>query len=179
MARAKASDVVVIRKLIQARPGEVWTSMLGRLSTTRARFMSITASEWITLDEEAEILAAAAATLHPDDPRALQTLAREVAKINFSGIYKAFLQIATPAFIIKRISGIWRTFYEQGEAWVEEFGPRHYALVATGLPELPAVHREYNCGFIAGVLELTNTRGVTVAFDGSRPEELRWVIRWE
>jgi len=178
MSNVKASDTVVIRKLIQSRGPETMNAMLAKLTTTRELFRTVTANEWLPLKAEAEILQSAADVLYPNAPQALRRLAVEVSKINFSGIYKAFLLIATPEFVIKRISKIWRTFFDQGEAKIEIVSPKNVVMVGIYLPELTAVHHEYICGFIAGVLELTSAKMVAIAFDSGNPNAWRWNIKW-
>ncbi len=153
-------------------------ALLARLSLTRQHFPSLTAGEMLPLEQEAEILQAAAEALYPGDPQGLQKLGEEVAKINFSGIYKPFLMIASPEFIAKRIAGIWKTFYDQGGAHVENFHGKSGTVVATGLPELTSVQRRYICGYMAGVLHLTAVKNIQVVVQEQDPQAWRWLISW-
>ena len=175
----KASDVVVIRKMVQERDPQAMKSMQAALTSAKECFPIVSATEWIRLEQESDILQAAARVLYPADPQALQRLGCAVAGIVFNGIYKVFLRVASVDFIIKRLSAIWRTLYDQGEARIENMTSNSGTLVATNMPDLSLVQRQYICGYLTGVLQLAGVKNVQVTHVSADSKAWQWMFRWE
>jgi hypothetical protein len=178
MTNSKANDTVNIRKLIQGQGKEVMDRMLAKLKTTKDLFQSISLTEWLPMDKEDEILQAAAEILYPADPKPVRKLGGTVAKINFSGVYKVFFRIATVAFMAKRISALWHTFFDSGEAHCEDLTDHSVVLVVTQMPDLTPLHREYVLGYIDGILGMTSAKRVEINHDGRDPKAWKWEIKW-
>jgi len=113
MAKVKASDIIMVKKMLQ--DAGLDQQVLPTLSAeTFKALQAAGATSWVEMSQEAEVLQAAAAALYAQDPRALERLGREVAKQQFTGIYKVFLMIPSVDFIVKRISTMWKTIYTAG-----------------------------------------------------------------
>ncbi len=180
MAKVKASDVVTVRKLLLDRGAEVEAQARAVLSPDAlAVFARVHPTDWITLGQEAEILGAAAPLLYPGDGAPLPRLGQEVARIQFSGIYKIFLLIPTLEFIVKQVSKAWKTLYDQGEVRVEDLTPHGGSLVALGLPDLTRVQRDYIGGYLSGVLSLTGAKHIRVSCRDADPRAWKWTLEWE
>jgi uncharacterized protein (TIGR02265 family) len=179
MPKTKASDIVVIRKMLAERGAEAEKSFLDQLTPeVQVCYQQALPSQWIDNAVQAPVFAAAARVLYPLDATGLRTLAATVAKFNFSGVYRIFLQIPTVGFIVKNVARTWRAFYEKGNSRVEDLTATSAVLVVEGFPELTATEREYLCGYYAGILELTGATNIRVRKIEQDPQAWKWSIQW-
>lgn len=179
MANVKASDVVTVRGMAVEKGAETVQRITAALEPEVARlFQQTSATVWIPFAAEGAILQAAAGVFYPQDPRQLETLGREVARRDFTGIYKVFLSMATVAFIVKRAGLIFRTFYDGGDIRIENLASGRGSFVIVDLPDLTAVQRRYIGGFLTGLLELTQAKDVRVTRDEQDPRAWRWHLTW-
>lgn len=178
MAKVKASDLLIVKKLVQEAGVEA--KLLAAVPPDVLRtYQTSGATSWIEVAHEAKCLETAAEALYAGDPLGLRRLGREVARHQFRGIYKVFLAIPSVDFIVKRVSNVWRTQYDQGDARVENLGPKSGELVAFGLPDMTLVQREYVCGYLQGILELTGAKNIRVSKQDSVPQAWRWLMTWD
>jgi len=178
MLNSKATDTVTIRKMILSRGPEAMERMLSKLKTSKDLFLSLSLTEWIPMDKEDEIIQAAADIIFPSDPKAIRRLGTEISKTNFSGIYKVFLRVSSVAFIAKRVSAVWHTFFDKGDAHCEGLTDSHVTFVVTEMPDLTPIHREYVHGYIYGIFELTRSKITEIIHDGSNPQAWKWEVKW-
>jgi hypothetical protein len=180
MSRVKASGSMTIHKMVQKKGAEAAQRFLARLAPgTRETLLHELATSWIPIEQEEEIFRIAADCLYPGDPEALRRLGQSVAEDNFNGIYKIFLRIPTPEFIIRRIPQTWSTLHDEGQACVEDYHDNCGTLVARSIPDLPAVQREYICGYIVGILSLTSAKRISVSKIETDPQAWKWRIAFE
>lgn len=65
------------------------------------------------------------------------------AQDNFKGIYKFFISLATPKFILNNSDKVWRQYYDQGRVTVEWPSGKHCILKLTEVTDMP-VHHEWD-----------------------------------
>lgn len=177
MPKAKAGDIVTLRTLLHGHRTE--EPFLAALSPEAQRvYRTSTASSWVDLPVAFEIYARAAERLYPTEHEPMRRLGREIGRIQMTGIYKVFLRIATPEFLVSRVSHLWRTFYDHGQATVEAFTRDSGVLVVGGFPELVHTQREYIAGYLIILLELTGAHGVRVTLMENDPQAWRWLLAW-
>ena len=179
-AKYKGSTLKTIKNLLKEKGPETEKRFLDRLRPeTRRTFELALPNSWITIEEGAEIMDAAATMLFGGGSRALRMVARLNARQNLGGIYKVFLRIPSIEFVLKRLSNIWHTFFDTGEARVENFTGKQATLVVEKFPEYPEILRESVCGFIEQLLEMTGAKQVGVTRETSDPQAWRWRITWQ
>ena len=172
--QTKGNDIMTLRNMMRELEPEKQKIFLAAIGPeARKLFETSMAIQWIALDLEREILAAAAAVLYPKDPRGVRRLAKQIANRSFGTIYKIFLRLPSIAFLVKRSSSIWKLFYRQGQATVEDFSGNRGTLVVRAFPGLSAVHRQYLCGFFEAILETNGAKHVHVELDESDPDAWR------
>ncbi|MBN2348188.1 MAG: hypothetical protein JXJ22_05085 [Bacteroidales bacterium] len=89
------------------------------------------------------------------------------AEIALKGIYKVFLLIASPKFLIQRASRIITTYYQPSRAIVNENGPNSATLVILEFSEIN-IGLEYRiAGWCIRALELANSKDVKYSIDKS------------
>ena len=180
MANVKATDIVIIRDMLKEKGDEYINALASLLKPetfkTLKTFLSI---NWVPIEVEAEILQEASKLFFPNDPRPLFKLGYTVASKQFTGVYKFFLRIPSVGFIIKNISSTYKTMNDKGSARVDGLTSNSGTFVISDLPEQTAVQREYICGVISCVLELTGVKNVKVVKVENNPNEWKWEISWE
>ncbi|MGD0278436.1 MAG: DUF2378 family protein [Smithella sp.] len=180
MANVKATDIVIIREMLKKKGDECINAMASALQPETFKVLKTVLSiNWVPLEVEAEILQAASKLFFPDDPRPLFRLGHKVSGKQFTGIYKFFLRIPSVSFVIKNISSTWNTMNDTGAVRVDGLTSNSGMFVVSGLPELTPVQREYICGVISCILELTGVRNVNVEKVEDDRYEWKWKISWE
>ena len=180
MANVKATDIVIIREMFKEKGDEDMTALASVLKPETFKILKTTLSlNWVPIEIEAEILQEASKLFFPNDPRPLFKLGYTVAGKQFTGVYKFFLRIPSVGFIIKNISSTYKTMNDKGAARVDELTSNSGTFVISGLPEQTASQREYICGVISCVLELTGVKNVKVVKVENNPNEWKWKISWQ
>lgn len=180
MANVKASDIVIIRDMLKEKGDEKINALAPVLKPEVFQIFKSTLSvNWVPLEIEAEILQGASKLFFPNEPRPLFKLGYKVAGKQFTGIYKLFLRIPSVSFVIKNVSATWNTMNDKGSVRVDQLTSNGGFFVISDLPELTAVQREYICGVISCILELTGVKKVNVDKVENNPQEWKWKISWQ
>jgi hypothetical protein len=117
---------------------------------------------WVSLGPLVELDRALVLGPMGGDVTKMRAFGREIGRGDLSTVYRLAVQLAvSPAMIPGRIARTWTSYFQPGEAFVQEAGARH-ALVGTTEP-LP----EYLCaqgisGWIEGALALAVPDGTGV-----------------
>lgn len=179
MANVKATDTVIIREMFKGKENDL-TIMASSLKPEIFKtFQTALSVNWIPIEVESEIIQVAAGLFFPKDQRPIFKLGHTVAGKQFTGIYKFFLRIPSVSFIIKNISATFNTMNDKGAARVDELTSKGGTLVISGLPEMSAVQREYICGVVTCILELTGVKNIKVDKTDTNPNEWKWKISWD
>lgn len=179
MANVKASDIVIIRDMLKEKGDRDINTLASALKPEVFKTLkSVLSVNWVPLEVEADILQETAKLFFPNDPRPLFKLGYTVAGKQFTGIYKLFLRIPSVSFIIKNMSSTWNTMNDKGVVRVDGLSSNGGTFVIAGLPELTAIQREYICGVISCILELTGVKNVKVEKMHNNPYEWKWNISW-
>ena len=180
MAKTKGTDVAALRHLLEEAGPDKLKAFFERLDAeARECFHRITPSSWTPVEEQLAFYEHAAAVLFPGHPEPLRQLGRAMAEKTFRGIYKIFLRLPTVTFIMSRAAQVWRSYYDQGEAEVEQTGEGEGIFRVRGFPGLPRRMREVICGHMSVLLEATGAKNVRMQIEDGDPNAWRWVIRWE
>lgn len=91
-------------------------------------------------------------------PEGADTIGRYSADVALKGIYKVFLLVASPSYLIKRASKIFSTYYDPSEITVIEQDSRHAILRITKFDEIDLALEYRIAGWIKRALELANCR---------------------
>ncbi|NTV52605.1 MAG: hypothetical protein HGA76_06295 [Candidatus Firestonebacteria bacterium] len=182
MSECKGSNLVFIRKIVQAAGPEKTEALLTKLSSEeKSAFQSALPSAWVSTVLVSRLFEIAADILFPGDSQGLRLLGRELARDQFrSGIYRAFLRLSTVAFVISQVATIWQIYHRQGRAtctW--EKNEKKCDIVVVDYPEFPAAFQEEVAGFLWGMAELTGVKNIRILRDSANPQAWKWTILWE
>lgn len=65
------------------------------------------------------------------------------ARDNFKGVYKFFISLTSPRFILNNSEKVWQQYYDRGKILVEWPGEKHCVLKITDAPDIP-LHHEWD-----------------------------------
>jgi hypothetical protein len=158
MARTKGTNVVSVRRLLQAAAVE--QPVLARLTPQELELYRETlAVGWVTDEFIARLFAVAAPALFPKEPKPIRQLGRTIAHDNLTGIYRVMLRIVSIPFAIERAGSLWRTYNDTGEATITRFGDESRArMTVTGYERFPAECLDETAGYIEGVALLCGAK---------------------
>jgi len=181
MPEVKASDILTIKKIMRDANSGLEAVLIGKLSPeTLHTYRGVQATAWISYAAEAEIIKNAAALIFPQEAKPIKRLGSAVANIQFQGIYRVFLAIATVDFLLQRIAGIWRTMHKNGKPRAEGINDGGGIFLVEEPPAgMLGVQREYIAGYLESLLEKTNVKNVRVVCNAGDPKILVWNVIWE
>jgi hypothetical protein len=184
MNQVKGTGFLIIKKIVRDRGPATEKKFLESL-TPQERVAwdtdKILAISWNPLPSKPEGsgLYEAAQALFPGDPNhALRELGRVMAKEGLPRFYQIFIRIPTVQFIWKRVAALWRSFYDTGDAVMENPGPRQATFVLRNYPEYPPYMREYLCGYFIGMGDLVGLKTMVVRKDETDPRAWKWHLQW-
>jgi len=93
--------------------------------------------------------------------KAGEDLGKYSAKVALTGIYKVFLLVASPQYLVKRASKMMETFYIPSEVEVVEIAPNSAVLKIKKFDGLTKVLEYRFAGWIIKALEFCNKKNIT------------------
>ncbi len=97
--------------------------------------------------------------------------AREIgeysASVTLTGVYKVFLLVATPKYILRKSSRLMKTFYNEAEAEAMEEGPNWFRLRILRFPKLNKMLEHRICAYSRRALELAHAKNVSYTIEKS------------
>ncbi len=179
MPKTKNTDLHSLRKIFQERGPEQEELFLALLTPELLKqYRTTIPADWTPIENQTALYDAAGKVLFPGDPQAARRLGHLMASRSYSGIYKFFLQIPTVQFLIKQAAKIWRTFYDTGEAFVENAEEGYCELKVRDFPELTPTLREVAAGHLTALLEMVHKKIEGITLDETNPKCWVWFIRW-
>jgi uncharacterized protein (TIGR02265 family) len=103
------------------------------------------------------------------------------AETDLRGVYRAFIRLATPRFLIERAGAMWSQYYNSGTLRVTEpgAGQVHFELTGFGAPH--RLHCDAVLGWCARAAELTGAKGVQgqqISCRGDGESRCRFRLDW-
>jgi len=92
-------------------------------------------------------------------------LGRYSSEIALKGIYKIFLKVSSPNFVINRATSVFATYYRPSEIEVKESGPGKVVLSLSGFDKNDILVMYRIGGWISNTLDLTFSEDSKVEFD--------------
>ncbi len=145
---------------------------------------SIMASEWYSYQDGLIKPSELAAQLfyNNDIKKAAWEIGRYSADVGLNGIYKVFILIATPQFIMKRAGKILASFYEPSVLVLGDVRPAGVDVHLTEFPD-PSLIVEYRIGgWIEKALEICRVKNISIKITKSltKGDDMTvYVVDWE
>lgn len=162
----KGTAVKSIKEYVQQKHAEKYLEWLNELPQPSKILMSglIYVSEWYPVMDGAlaPTIALGKVVFNGDSYKAGWETGRYSAETALTGIYKIFVKMATPQFIIGRSGKILPSYYDPSEVIVRETNSNHVILNITRLPSSHEVLEARILGWIERALEVTGCKNVKI-----------------
>jgi len=162
---AKGTAIKSILEFVKSKHADKLDDWLKLLPESSKVYMEnpIFATEWYPVHEALIIPTRQLAFLYFNDLRkAAWQAGRFSADITLTGIYKVFIKITTPSYIIERASKIFQTFYRPSEINVIEKSNKGVRVRISQIPKKDSVIEFRIAGWIERALEINNCKNVKV-----------------
>ncbi len=160
----KGTLVKSIQDFVKKRYPDQYKVWLKELPEASQNIMieSIYANAWYSMKDAAVIPTTIIAKLFYDNniEKAAFDAGKFSAEVGLKGVYKIFIRIASPNFIIQRAGRVFATYYSSSEIVVKNSVDKRLILNITKFPE-PEKLIEYRiAGWCEKALELTNCKDI-------------------
>ena len=186
MLQVKGAVAVNIRNYIKKEHGDRYKTWINNLPESSRKIFSnsINASEWLSVEDAAIIPTKTIADTYfnKDVKKASWVLGRFNAEESLSGIYKVFVLMATPKFMIDRASKIMSTFYNPSKMEVVASRPKGVTLQITELADANPVIEYRIGGWIERALEICGCKGLVVRitkYISAGDAQTEYTIDWD
>lgn len=184
MAQIKGTVLLDTVAAIKARAGESELTKIVQELNAEARTLfeePIYSSTWYPLDAFVEFLEVDIRETAHGDREILTERSEKVIEKQLSGIYKIFVKVGSPAFVIKRISAVHATYFH-GVEIIPEMEEHEAVIKYVGFQKHHAIMEYAIIGFYRKALELCGAKEVALHFSvpiakGDAYSELR--INWK
>lgn len=179
MPKIKGTNIVTLKKIFQKAGPDTEDKFLAKLSEKEADiFKAIISTSWTPIELQARFYELAAQTLYPGSPNGMDKLFIEMAENAYSGVYKIFLKIPSTQFILKRAANLWATYYDSGNAMVENNTDDSFDFIVSEFPELPEILRKAVTANIKVLNQMTGLKNAKIVENWKNPKEWRWQVTW-
>jgi alkanesulfonate monooxygenase SsuD/methylene tetrahydromethanopterin reductase-like flavin-dependent oxidoreductase (luciferase family) len=168
MVSIKGTAILETINLIKSRAGEdALQKILALLDEdARALFKSqIFASTWYPLDPFARFLEVEIRVLADGKEEVVTRGAELATERQLRGIYKAFVKLGSPEFVIKRIAAVHATYFEGVPIEVKIVGHGQAVVTYTGFEKQHRLMGFVIIGFFKKALEVSGAKNVAVRFN--------------
>lgn len=162
----KGTAVKSIQEFVQTRHGEKYSDWLKAMPEASRVIMSkpVYVSDWYSIKDAAiePTIAIGKVIFDGDSIKAGWETGRFSSESALNGVYKVFVKMATPQFIIGRSGKILPSYYDPADLAVKETGSKHVVLNITKLPVNHEVLEARIFGWIQKALEVTGCKNVRI-----------------
>ena len=162
----KGTAVKSIQDFVQTRYGDKYAEWLKTMPEASRVIMSkpVYVSDWYSIKDAAidPTIAIGRVIFNGDSIKAGWETGRFSSESALNGVYKVFVKMATPPFIIGRSGKILPSYYDPAEIAVKESGSKHVVLHILKLPSSHEVLEARIFGWIQKALEVTGCKDVKI-----------------
>jgi hypothetical protein len=167
MIEIKGSAVLETVQAVKRRAGQdAYEKIIGLLDPeTRKVFQAeISPSSWYSLDVFTRFLAFEIKVLANGNEEMIVRGAETVIERQLRGIYKVFVKLGSPEFIIKRIAAVHATYFNGVPIHVEMEGSNKATIKYTGFEPQHRLIGYAIIGFFRKALEISGAKNVVAEF---------------
>ncbi len=109
-------------------------------------------------------------------------MGRYSAEVGLKGIYKVFVLISTPQFIMKRGGKILSSFYDPCHLTTGDVRPKGVDIIISEFPGSSEITESRIGGWMEKALEITNVKNITIDKTKSLAkgdDQTQYVVNWE
>ncbi|NTV52567.1 MAG: hypothetical protein HGA76_06105 [Candidatus Firestonebacteria bacterium] len=175
MPKLKGTILTVMRELFARLGKETEAKFLADLTPEElVIYHTGLPGKFIEVDSLTGLITKAAGHLFPKHPHPIRELGRYESKIQLTGIYKFFLNVASLGVVVKTYPAMWKTYADSGNPIVKLSDDR-VELEAEGWLDMPMVVTEKIGGFMIGIWELMGYQEIKLQI----PAKGKWILTWK
>jgi len=166
MPEIKGTVLLDTLAAVKARAGESELARIVKALSDEARPIfegAIYSSSWYSLDAFVEFLEVDIRETANGDREALSKRSEKVIEAQLSGIYKIFVKVGTPGFVITRISAVHATYFK-GVQIIPEIEERQAIIKYVGFKKQHQILEYTISGFFRKALEMCGAKQVSLHF---------------
>lgn len=180
----RGSVLQSIDEFIQANHADKYDAWKSQLSTeTQDCLKSVVSTKWYPVEqgviEPTELMCK---MFYPDKKKGAWEAGRHSAKVALSGVYKVFVLISTPAFMLKRASRVITTFYSPTALEVKSSTDKSMLIQLTKLPTDNELIEYRIGGWMEKALEICGCKNLRINMPNSIAKGdpyTTYDIKWE
>lgn len=141
-------------------------------ATSKLLSSPISTSKWYPVDEGVIIPTQVFCQMFYgiDQKRGAWQSGRYAAEMALTGIYKVFVLVSSPSFILKRASRVFSTFFDPADLTVAESSDNHAIIRSIQLPAKNSLIENRMAGWMEKALEICGCNGLSVRITKSIDE---------
>lgn len=167
MLHIKGTAVLDTLKAIEARAGKAeLDKIISHLDPETGRIFQqpISPSSWYSCDAFSRFLEADIRETAGGNEQELVKRAELVIEKQLSGIYKMFVRLGSPEFVIRRIAAVHSTYFDGVQIIPEMKGPNRATIQYVGFSRTHRIMGFVILGFFRKALEISGAKRVDVHF---------------
>jgi hypothetical protein len=167
MVQIKGSAIKETIEQIKSRAGEdAFQKILGELDneTRKVCETAIFSSSWYSLDLFTRFLEVEIRVLAGGNEEMVTRGSEAVIERQLRGIYKAFVKLGSPEFVIKRIAAVHATYFQGVPIEVQFQGDKRALVKYTGFEKQHRIMGFAIVGFFKKALEISGAKDVAIYF---------------
>ncbi|MCD4813542.1 hypothetical protein K8S19_07610 [bacterium] len=138
--------------------------------------------QWLDYGAYLRYVFAADKVMGKGDNNLVALSSRYTARKHFSGIYRIFISVASPQFVLKRSARVWRQYFDVGTIETLEAADKHVLAKLTGYPDIPLNHDLSHIPFMEEILTMCgakNPKGKHPKCQARGDDHCLWEFHWE
>ncbi len=153
---------------LAAETRELWTGM-------------IVATEWYPNRLVVDVQETIVRTAYAGDPTRIRELGIVTAKRDLSGVFKVFLAIVSPQYVVSKTASMWSRYYDHGKVQITEQKSGYVRGRFTDVKSFSEAFWNEILGSCMGAIEAAGGKSIQAAIvaggtakDSSMEAEIRW-----
>jgi hypothetical protein len=110
---------------------------------------------------------AAVDVFYGGDRMGVWKMGRHAAEFGLQGVYKMFVRLGSPNFLLKKTTRVFSTYYEPGEAIISDSGKDHATMKIINFPEKSGLVEIRIAGWVERAMEISGCSEVLVTIPHS------------
>ena len=185
MAAVKGTAWLTLKSFLSERSGaDAMARVLARLGPSDAEALRRNSlpGSWGDYGADTRVLLAADDVLGRGDRTLIRDSAVHHARKDMRGIYRMFIRVATPGFVIGRAAKLWRLIIDSGELRVVRQTPKGVDLELTNIEGVPPHHELDQLPFMEEIARMTGAKNVQATHPkclARGDDRCVYIVRWE
>jgi hypothetical protein len=181
--RAKGTVLKMLKSyIIEEHGSEGWQRWLKSLPPASQGFFNqqILVSAWYPFEDAVQKpMAALGQLFYGGDAEGNWKEGRYAAEHDLHGVYRVFVRVANPQFLMRNTVSIWSSYYADSEAQLAEGRKDGAVLVLKGIEPACRHFDNHVAGWVERALEICGCRQINIAISNPEKGNTRYEVSWD